>query len=66
MNINIVRLQHNKEFITFLFYLMVLLCAIFKPFDTRGILGTPASDVHVRLKTTSTAIKIARETSNNQ
>ena len=45
---------------------MVLLCAIFKPFDTRGILGTPASDVHVRLKTTSTAIKIARETSNNQ
>ena len=37
-----------------------------KVFDTSGILNTPASDVHVRLKTTSTAIKIARDTTNNR
>ena len=35
-------------------------------FDTRGILSTPARDVHDRLKTNGTAIKIARETTNNQ
>ena len=36
-------------------------------FDTLGILTTPASDVHERLKTNSTAIKIAKErTTNNQ
>ena len=35
-------------------------------FDTRGILSTPASDVHERLKTNSTAIKIAKEITNNQ
>ena len=34
-------------------------------FDMRGILGTPASDVHLRLKRTGKAIKIARETTNN-
>ena len=50
----------------FIFYLMVLLCVVFKAFVTRGILRTPTSDVHVRLKTTGTAIKIARETTNNQ
>ena len=43
---------------------MVLLCVIFKVLDMRGILSTPESDVHVRLKTTSTAMKIARETTN--
>ena len=32
----------------------------------RGILSTPAYDVHLRLKTTGTAIKIAKETTNNQ
>ena len=40
-----------------------------KSFDTRGILSTPASYVHVlnvRMKTTGTGIKIARQTSNNQ
>ena len=37
-----------------------------KAFDMRGILSTPASDVHERLKTNGTAIKIARETTNNQ
>ena len=31
-----------------------------KAFDTRGILTTPASDVHERLKTNDTAIKIAK------
>ena len=30
----------------------------------RGILPTPESDVHVRLKTTATAMKIGRETTN--
>ena len=34
--------------------------------DTCDILSTPAGDVHVRLKTTSTEIKIAKETTNNQ
>ena len=36
-----------------------------KTFDTRGILSTPASDIHDRLKS-GTAIKIARATTNNQ
>ena len=63
INIYRVTLQ-QKKFITFLFYLMVLLCVIFKALDMRGILSTPESDVHVRLKTTGTAMKIARETTN--
>ena len=33
---------------------------------SRGILTTPASDAHERLKTNGTAIKIAKETTNNQ
>ena len=62
MNINRVTLQHNKELIMFVFYLMILKrCVIFKSF-----LSTPASDVHERPKTTGTAIKIARETTNDQ
>ena len=32
----------------------------------RGILSTPASDVHERLKTNGTAIKIAREATDNK
>ena len=40
-----VTLQHNREFIMFIFYLMVLSVCI-KAFDTRGILSTPASHVH--------------------
>ena len=35
-------------------------------FDTHGILSTPARDVHDRLKTNATAIKIARETTSSQ
>ena len=34
--------------------------------DSRGILSTPACDVHVRLKTNGTAIKIAKKTTNHQ
>ena len=38
-----------------------------KAFDTLGILSTLACDVHVRLtKTNRKAIKIAKETTNNQ
>ena len=37
-----------------------------KVFCMRGILSTPACDVHVRMKTNGTAIKIAKETTNNQ
>ena len=45
----------------------IMLLVIFKSaFDTGGILSTPASDVYVRLKTTSRAVKIARKTTNNQ
>ena len=36
-----------------------------KVFDTHGVLSTPASDVHERLKTNVTAIKTARETTDN-
>ena len=35
-------------------------------FDTHDILSTPARDIHERLKTNGTAIKIERETTNNQ
>ena len=59
MNINRVTLQNNKEFIIFIGYLIDC-------FIMRGILSTPACVVHVRLKTTDTAIKIAKETTNNQ
>ena len=52
MNSIRVALQHNKELIMLR--------------DTCGILSTPAWDVHVRLKTTGTEIKIAKETTNNQ
>ena len=50
---------------------MVLLCVIINLsvcIDSRGILSTPALDVqvHVRLKTNGTAIKIAKKTTNNQ
>ena len=41
------------------------MCKSSKAFDTRGILTTPASDVHERLKTNETAIKIA-ETANHE
>ena len=37
------------------------MCNLKKPFNTRGILNTPASDVYERLKTNGKAIKIARD-----
>ena len=56
MNINRVTLQHNKESIMFIFYLMVLsMCNLQK-----RLIRTE------RLKTNGTAIKITRETTNNQ
>ena len=56
MNINRVTLEHNKEFIMFIFYLMVLwMCNLQK-----RLIRTE------RLKTNGTAIKITRETTNNQ
>ena len=50
------------------FYLRVLQrCVILKSvWYARHFELTPASDVHERLKTNGTAIKIARETTNNQ
>ena len=42
------------------------MCNLEKAFDTRCILTTPASDVRERLKTNGAAIKIAKETTNNQ
>ena len=65
MNINIFRvtLYANKEFTMFIFlFYGFIMCKL----DTRDIWSTPASGVHVRLKKTGTAIKIAREASNNQ
>ena len=44
-----VKLQHNKEFIMFIFYLIMVLSMcnlLIKAFDTGVILSTPASDVH--------------------
>ena len=42
------------------------MCTLNWAFDTRSILSTPESDVHERLKTNGTSIKIARETTNSQ
>ena len=64
MNINRVTLQHNNEFIMLIFFLFhgfITMCNL----EKRLILSTHASDVHERLKTNGTAIKIAKETSNN-
>ena len=44
----------------------MLFIFLFNGFITRGILTTPASDVHERLKTNGRAIKIAKETTKNQ
>ena len=42
------------------------MCNLEKRLIRVTVLSTPASDVHERLKTNGTAIKIAKETSNNQ
>ena len=68
MNMNRFTLQLNKEFVMFIFLFnsFIMMCILEKAFETCGILSTPASDVHERLKTNGTAIKIARETTTNQ
>ena len=51
MNFNRVTLQHNSEFITFFFYLMVsviTMCNLIKRLIRATFLSTPASDVHER------------------
>ena len=60
MNINGVKLQHDRERIMFRFFpLYLLFCYVI---FTRGILSTPACDVllYVRLKTTCAAIKLRK------
>ena len=44
----------------------LLLCGVQLRVITSGILSSPASNVHVRLKKTGTEIKIVRETTNNK
>ena len=67
MNINRVTLQHNKEFIMFIFYSMILsMCNLQKrliPAAFRVLLQAMFTE---RLKTIGTAIKITGETTNNQ
>ena len=58
ININRVTLQHNKEFVMFIFYFKTVKRAAF--WVLREALFTE------RLKTIGTAIKITRETTNNQ
>ena len=54
-----VKLQHNKEIMMFIFYLMVLsMCNCLKAFDTRGILSTPASDWKADWKQTAQRLKL--------
>ena len=59
MNINIFRVTLYLMFFFFYLFNAFIMCKL----DTRGIWSTLASDVHVQLKTTGTAIKIAREAS---
>ena len=67
MNVERVTLQQNKEFIISLFFFICGFVKLMKAFNTRGISSTLACDVHVRpIKTNSKAIKIAKETTNNQ
>ena len=49
VNINKVSLQHNKKFITFIYFFLLNGFISWKAFDTPGILSTPACDVHERL-----------------
>ena len=63
MNINRVTLQHNKESFFYLVFYNDVQSS--KAFVTCGVLSTPASDVHERLKTNGTSIKISRETTDN-
>ena len=67
MNINRVTLQHNKEFIIVIFYLMVLSMYNLQMRLIRSAFWVLLQAMFTeRLKTNGTAIKITRETTNNQ
>ena len=70
MNFNRVTLQHNNAFIIIIFcYLMfsvITICNLMKRLIRATFFSTPASDVHDENKRDVQAIKIARETTNNQ
>ena len=67
MNINGVTLQHTKEFVMFIFYLMVLsMCNLQKHLIRAAFRVLLQAMFTERLKTNGTAIKITRETTNNQ
>ena len=67
MNINRVTLQHNKEFIMFIFHSMVLLmCNLQKRLIRAAFRVLLQAMLTERLKTNGTAIKITSETTNNQ
>ena len=67
MNINRVTLQHNKEFIMFIFHLMVLsMCNLQKHLIRAAFCVLLQATFTERLKTNGTAIKITRKTTNNK
>ena len=68
MNIDRVTLQHNKEFIMVIFYLMGLsMCNLQKRLTRAAFSAVLLQAMFTeRLKTNGTAIKITRETTNNQ
>ena len=67
MNINRVTLQHNKEFIMFISYSMILsMCNLQKRFIRAAFRVLLQAMFTERLKTNGTAIKITAETTNNQ
>ena len=67
MNINRVTLQHNKEFVMFIFYLIVSsMCNLQKRLIRAEFWVLLQAMFPERLKTNSTAIKITRATTNNQ
>ena len=67
MNVNRVKLEHNKEFIMFIFYSMVLsMCNLQKRLIGAAFRVLLQAMFTERLKTNGKAIKITRETTNNQ
>ena len=67
MNINRVTLQHNTEFIMFIFYSMVLsMCNLQNRLIRTAFRVLLQAMFTERLKTNGTRIKITRETTNNQ
>ena len=67
MNINRVTLQHNKEFIMFISYLMILSMRNLQKRLIRAAFRVLLQAMFTeQLKTNGTAIKITGETTNNQ